>query len=117
MAKYLTLAALAAGVPRSGTLDALSASTEPFHDYVADHKDETVQKIDSLQAMAVRGFASVSGNLKWVKATQHFYVAFEPITAGDLLQIPEKDAAGLVRDGKAVYATDDEIAAAQKATK
>lgn len=93
-------------VPRgqSGNVDSLSASAE-------------AGSLDTVQAMAVKGFAAVSGKLVWVRAKQHFYQNFEIISAGDFVQIPEDDAKRLVNAGKAEMATDADVAAAQKASK
>lgn len=87
--------------PLPGTVD-LSASGE-----------ET--KVDSIQAMAVKGFAQVSGPLQFVKASDHFYAAGEMVFAGDYVQLTQQDADLLVKAGRAEYATDEEVAKAQKA--
>ncbi len=67
--------------------------------------------VDSVQAMAIRGFETVSGKLVWVRAKSHFYQKFETIPAGDLVQIPESDAKGLVRSGVAELVSDADVAA------
>ena len=77
--------------------------------------------LDNVQAMAIRGFETVSGKLVWVRAKTHFFQNFQTIPAGDLVQVPESDAKGLVRNGMAEVVTDDEVAAerakSQKAAK
>ena len=99
--------ALASRFPNAGaagTIDSLSASA-------------AAGTLDGVQAMAIKGFAAVSGKLVWVRAKEHFYQNFEIIAAGDFVQVPEDDAKRLVNVGKADFASDADVAAAQKATK
>jgi hypothetical protein len=69
----------------------------------------------TLEAAATRGFASFGGKLLWVKAESHFGVAGETVIAGELVQLPEVDAKRLIANGQATFATDADVAAAQKA--
>ena len=91
---------------KGGTVDSISASAEPGG------------SVASIQAAgAVRGFAAVSGPLVWVKATDHFYAGSgELIQAGDFLQVQEPEARILRRLGRAVDATDQEVADASRPT-
>ena len=110
--KIVTLAALAASfaarypnAAAAGTVESLQAgAAEPG----------TVGK---LEAGAVRGFAANAGKLQFVKALTHFYVEGELIQEGDFVQVTEPDAKMLRNAGRAEFASDEEIAAAQKGSK
>lgn len=108
--KVLTAVALAASFAdrfpnaQPGVLKSLDASAESG-------------TVDSIQAAAVKGFASVSGKLVWVKATEHFYQSGELIQAGDFVQVEDNDARRLINVGRAEYASDEQVAAAQSAPK
>ena len=69
-----------------------------------------------IQAAGVHGFSS-AGKLQYVKASDHFLVGGEVIQQGEYVQLPEADARSLVAAGRAELATDDDVAAAQKASK
>ncbi len=97
--------AFAARYPQGGQVDSISASAE----------GGTVASIQA--AGAVRGFAAVSGPLQWVRATDHFYQGGELIQAGDFVQVQDSDARSLRRTGRAVDATDQEVADASRPTK
>lgn len=93
---------------QGGTVDSINASAE---------KAEAGGTVESLQAAgAVRGFAAVSGLLQWVKATDNFYQGGELIQTGDYVQVQESDARTLRRTGRAVDATDQEVADASRPT-
>ena len=70
-----------------------------------------------IEAAAVRGFSAGPATLVYVKAKEHFYVAGEFIGIGDFVQVTDQEAKQLVALGRADLATDDAVAAAQKATK
>jgi hypothetical protein len=105
MSKLITDASLAAKFasryPSSGVLDSVSASAG---------------KVASVEAAGVRPFAAV-GKLVVIKAVEHFFVAGEVISAGDLVEVSERDAANIVASGRAVEATADDISAADKPAK
>jgi hypothetical protein len=91
----------------SGTVD-LAASADP--DFGGD-------KVTDIQAAGVLSF---SGNRTVnVKATEHFLVLGNLVKPGDVVEVPEKDGRYLTGPSvaKAVYATDDDLAAAAKSTK
>ncbi len=69
-----------------------------------------------LQAAAFRPFSSV-GKTVHVKAVEHFFVAGEVVTKGDIVEVPDADAKHLIRIEKAVVATDAEVAEAQAPAK
>jgi 2-phospho-L-lactate transferase/gluconeogenesis factor (CofD/UPF0052 family) len=97
-------AAFAARYPISNTLSALSAASDQG-------------RLDTVQAASFRPFATVSGALKIVKATNHFFVAGSLIQGGELVEVEESVANRLEANGQAVPATDEEIAEAQKPAK
>jgi hypothetical protein len=110
MSKLITQAALAAKFaaryPNSGVLDSVSASAG---------------RAESIEAAGVRPFAAV-GKLVVIKATEHFYVAGELVPAStpedvSLVEVSERDAASIIADRRAVLATDEDIAAANKPAK
>lgn len=105
MKRVLTAAALAtafaARYPQAGVIDNLSAGEEA---------------VGSLEAQAARSFNQVGGKLKWVKCTEHFREAGEVIEPGEFVQMREHDANGVVNARRAVFATDEEVAAAQEET-
>ncbi len=107
--RILSIALLAAGyearypnLPQPGTVESILAGA--------------AGTVESIQAGAVRGFSS-AGQLQWVKADMHFCVAGEPVYEGDFVQVGETDAKDLERSGRASFATDEEVAEAQKPAK
>lgn len=72
-------------------------------------------KVENVEASAVRGFTAPSGSLQYVKATEAFYQEGELINVNDFVQVSEVDARNLERMGRATFATDAEVAEAQKA--
>ena len=110
MSRIITAAALSASfnarnpapAEQSGTVATISASGV----------------LPEVRAQAMRNYSQVSGSLQWVKAKEHFFVAGETVLEGDLVQVTELDAKRLRNIGRAEFATDEEVAAAQgKATK
>ena len=113
--KILTAAALLAGYtsrnhigPQPGTVNIIAASAEELPE------DTT---LDTVQAMSVKGFATVAGPLQFIKAKENFYVAGEPVYIDDFVQVTSEDAKRLVAAGRADLASDDDVNAAQKASK
>ncbi len=73
--------------------------------------------VDMEASGGVLSFAG-AGRTMNVKATEHFLVLGNTVTAGTILQdCPEPDAKYLINVGKAVEATPEEVTAAQKASK
>jgi len=95
---------IAARLPQSGKLDSIGAAADE-------------EKVLTLEAAAVRGFASLQTKLVWVKAQESFMAAGEPIPVGGFVQLPEADANLVIRHKQAVAATEEEAAKAQKASK
>ncbi|HZL20536.1 MAG TPA: hypothetical protein VFG23_22585 [Polyangia bacterium] len=106
MSKLITLATLSAGYearyPSSGVLESVSAAAGKGNG-----------KLAAVEAAAFRPFAAVGGT-KVIKATEHFKVAGQVITAGNLVEVSERDAARIIGYGRAVEATPAEIAAAKE---
>ncbi len=74
------------------------------------------QTVDGIQAAAgVLSFTQ--GKTRFVTATDNFRVLGNPVKAGEVVEISEADAKYLVGLGRATYATDVDIAKAQKAGK
>jgi hypothetical protein len=106
MSRVLTAASIAAAFaaryPRAGVIDSVNASEG---------------KLPSVDAQAVRGFATVTGKLLWVQALDHFYEAGELIKAGDFVEMRELDANSVISRGLAKASTAVEAAAADIANK
>lgn len=101
------LAAFALRLPTGpGSVASVSASA-----------DEDEGQVETIQAMAVKGFAQVSGPLQYVKAKEHFYAAGEPIFAGDYVQLTQEEAKRLVAADRAELATEADVAAAESTEK
>ena len=73
---------------------------------------DAAAELDSVEAMAVRGFASVSSKLVWVRATSHFFVNGEFVSDGDYVELEGSEAHALLRREQALPATAEEAAAA-----
>ena len=86
---------------RGGTVDSLAASAEPG-------------TVDSVEAMAVTNYASVSGPLQFVQAVAHFRVGGTVIKRGDYVQVTAADAKRFEYSGRAILVSDEQAAAAAK---
>lgn len=85
-----------------GQVDSISASGDPG-------------QVDSIQASSFKGFAAVAGKLQWVQAIEHFFQKGELILKDDFVQVIEEDARRLFAAGRAMFATDAQVAQAQTA--
>ena len=114
MPKLHTAIGLVAGFngrfPQSGDIDIeASAATEVTFPQDPDAVD--------IQASGVHSFTA-PGKMQYVKATDHFLVLGETIQSGEYVELPEVDAKYLVYvANRAVFASDEDIAAAQKSQK
>lgn len=87
-----------AGQPESGVIPSISGA-----------------QAERIEAAAVRSFNQPTAKLVFVKATEPFFVAAgEHVNADDYVQVQEPDAKRLIAAGRAVAATDDEVAQASK---
>ena len=106
--KLLSAAALKAGYdarfPSTGVLGSVEAGADKGN-------------LGSVEAAGLRPFASMQGSLKIIKAIEHFFVAGVVVPVGDLVEVAEEDAKRIIDAGRALFATDEEIAAAKKASK
>ncbi len=102
--KLTTIASLNASYnaryPATGVLDSVSASGD-------------TGKLPHVEAAAFRPFAAVGGT-KVIRAIEHFKVAGQVITAGNLVEVSEADAVRIIGFGRAEYATPEEIASAKE---
>lgn len=97
--------AFRARFPQSGKeVVSLNASAEPT-------------TINSIQAAGVQGWAPLAGKVKTIKALIHFKVRGQDVFEGNLAEVPETDFLQLKHAGRAVEATEAEIAEANKPAK
>jgi hypothetical protein len=87
-----------------GVVDTLAASGE-----TAKTDGETVETI---QAQAIRSYIQPSGSFVYVRALTPHLVAGQYVDEGDIVQVTDTDAKLLATMGRAVEATDEEVAAA-----
>lgn len=92
---------------QSGTVD-LQAGTDPSF---GGEKIETIEA-----AGGVLSFNS-AGKMVTAKALSHFGVLGTTVTEGSVVELPEADFNSMKARGQVVEATDEDIAAAQKASK
>lgn len=97
-------AAFVARFPEAGKLESVSAASAQG-------------QLETVQAAGFRPFSAVSGALKIVKASNHFFVAGSLVQGGDLVEVEENVAKRLIANGQAVAATDEDIAESQKPAK
>ena len=69
-----------------------------------------------LQAAGVKDYSTL-GELKYVRANEHFFAQGSLIQADDIVQLPKDEAKRLLDSGRAVEATDEEVAAAKAPAK
>lgn len=108
MSRFITAAALGAAITakfpalgeQSGTIDTLQAS------------GETVD----INAQALRSYTQPNGTLLYVRVTEPHLIVGQYVAEGDIVQVTEADAKTLFVLGRAVEATDEEVAAAAQKT-
>ena len=106
----ITAAALSAAITakypalkeQAGTIDTLQAQGGDVH---------------SIQGQALRSYTQPSGNLLFVRVTVPHLIVGQYVAEGDIVQVTETDAKMLFALDRAVEATPEEVAAAQKASK
>ena len=104
------VASFHARFPQPGEVD-IAASAAPEVQFPRDP-----DSVD-IQAAGVHSFTA-PGKMLYVKATDHFLVLGETIQAGEYVELPEADAKYLVNvAGRAEFASDADVAAAQKQSK
>ena len=72
-------------------------------------------EVESISAMAVRGYQTMSGPLQWVRAIDNFFEAGEIVQIGDFVEVSIATGILLRKNSRAVFATQDEVNAAQLA--
>lgn len=120
----LTAAALAARFEarhaQPGTFDLQASGTAPDVNFGKSEPSETISGIQA--AAGVLSFNG-AGKTRNAKALSHFLVLGETVRGpigdkpGDIVELPEADFKRMEANGQVVEATDEDIAAAQKATK
>ena len=69
--------------------------------------------VDTLEAMAVKGFAATQTTLQWIKAQSHFFISRgDMVAAGDYAEVQSDVAERLIANGQAVEASKEEVEAA-----
>ena len=71
----------------------------------------------TVHAQAMRSYTQPSGTLAYVRVTTPHLIMGQYVAEGDIVQVTEADAKALALLERAVTATQEEVDAAQKATK
>ncbi len=103
---------------QEGTLDLQAGADKRSDPDFGASTGDNGQKVETIQAGGVLSFSG-AGKIKTATALSHFMVLGETVTKDSVLELPEADfnRMGPNGTGQVREATDEEIAAAQKATK
>ena len=84
---------------------------------VVDQLAASGESLESIQAAGLVSYTQPTGKRVYVRAVQQHLVAGHPVSVDDIVQVTEADSKTLLLLERAVLATDDEVAAAQKGSK